>query len=103
LLQSDVSGNDLFVALFLIWTHEIDRSLLFFEISGLLVRHIVDVAADEESVASAQVRHLDNIADLRPLSNRFAHRKVRITVLAFSGGRERERSDRRVRPTATPG
>jgi hypothetical protein len=28
---------------------------------------------------------------------------VRPTILAFSGGRERERSDRRVRPTATPG
>ena len=28
---------------------------------------------------------------------------VRPTILAFSGGRERERSDRRARPTATPG
>jgi hypothetical protein len=27
---------------------------------------------------------------------------VRLTILAFSGERERERSDRRVRPTATP-
>jgi hypothetical protein len=26
---------------------------------------------------------------------------IRLTILAFSGGRERERSDRRVRPTAT--
>jgi hypothetical protein len=28
---------------------------------------------------------------------------VRPTILAFSGGRERERSDRRARPTAMPG
>jgi hypothetical protein len=28
---------------------------------------------------------------------------VRLTILAFSGERERERSDRRVRPPATPG
>ena len=31
-----------------------------------------------------------------------AHALVRLTILAFSGERERERSDRRVRPPATP-
>ena len=33
---------------------------------------------------------------------RHGRAQVRLTILAFNGGRERKRSDRRVRPTATP-
>src|SRR4029077_7139184 len=43
----------------------------------------------------------DDRADILPFENH--RRPVWLTIWPFSGGRERERSDRRARPTATAG